>query len=64
MDYVAKFTAMAQTSHNLLDYIEGFCRLAVNTLFDDETLKSLLWIRVNYNHPVDLPDTTGLPLGV
>jgi len=60
MEYSAKFAAVAQMSHNLLDFTVNFCHLAVTNLFIDETLKSLFWIGANYLHPVDLPDTSGL----
>ncbi|ROL42589.1 hypothetical protein DPX16_13996 [Anabarilius grahami] len=39
-----------------------FCRLADRSPYDDEMLKSLYWIRVNFHHPIDLPDTQGLCL--
>ncbi|KAL0185592.1 hypothetical protein M9458_017262, partial [Cirrhinus mrigala] len=34
--------------------------LATMSALHDATLSSLFWIGANYNHPVDLPDTTGL----
>ncbi|ROL45636.1 hypothetical protein DPX16_17752 [Anabarilius grahami] len=29
-EYAAKFAAVAQISHNLLEYMERFCRIAIN----------------------------------
>lgn len=43
-----------------MDFALRFSQSAVRTAFDNETLKSLFWIRANYYHPVDLPDTYGL----
>lgn len=58
----AKFSTVAQISHNLLEYTEWFFCLAVTCPYDDKTLKSLFWIGVNYHQPVDLPDTSRLKL--
>lgn len=60
MEYVAKFAAVAQMSHDFLIYTEQFCRLAITCPYDDETLKSLFWIGANYHHQVDLTDTSEL----
>lgn len=61
MDHAAQFTAMARESTDFfVFYWEFFFRLAIPSPYDDETLKSLFWIGVNFHHPVDLPDTTGL----
>lgn len=56
MDYAAKFTAVAQMSHNFFTFTEHFCHLVVTS----KTLKSFFWIGANYHYPVDLPDTSGL----
>ncbi|ROJ62535.1 hypothetical protein DPX16_21521 [Anabarilius grahami] len=45
-----------------MDYSLQFCRLPVNSTYEDETLRSLFWIGANYHHPVDLSDTKGLSL--
>lgn len=60
MDLRVRFIAVTHESHDFLVFSEGFCHLAVTCPYDDKTLKSLFWIKENYNHLVDLPDTTRL----
>lgn len=49
-------------SHNLLDFIVNFSHFTITSPYNDDSLmmNSLFWIRANFHHPVDLPDTTGL----
>jgi len=60
MDFAAKIATLARSSQSILDFTMEFCHLAICSPYDDETLKSLYWIGVNFQHPVDLPDTQGL----
>lgn len=48
MDYAAEFTALAREELSFVDYTSCFCQLGHQTLFNDETLKSLFWIGANY----------------
>lgn len=60
MNLAAEFATLARRGLNLLDYTHQFCHLAIHSPYDNETIQSLYWIRVNYNHQVDLLDMQGL----
>lgn len=53
IEITAEFSTLAQKGLSFLDYSLNFFRLAQQTTFNDETLKSLFWIRANYHRPVD-----------
>lgn len=57
---MGQFILVVQESTNLLNFIEKFSHLAATFPLDDENLKTIFWIGVNFHHPVDLPDTIGL----
>lgn len=56
MENAARFSAVACERLSLMDFALRFSQLALRMAFDDETLKSLFWIRANYYLPVDIPD--------
>ncbi|XDV51987.1 hypothetical protein PO909_020772 [Leuciscus waleckii] len=60
MDDRVSIIVMAQESQNFFSFVKDFCRLAVTSTLDDESLSTLFWIGATFNHPIDLPDTTGL----
>ncbi|ROL48157.1 Otoancorin [Anabarilius grahami] len=45
MDEWEKFITVAQESHNFLSFSSAFSHLAITSLLEDETLKTLFWIR-------------------
>ncbi|ROL41264.1 hypothetical protein DPX16_5373 [Anabarilius grahami] len=60
----ARMLMIAEQNHEkrsvLKRKLEPFFHLALTCPFDDESLKSMFWIGVNFHRPVDLPDTTDL----
>ncbi|XDV13575.1 hypothetical protein PO909_001959 [Leuciscus waleckii] len=59
MDNV-EFIALAQKSQDFLSFTTNFVYLAVTSLLDDETLKTLFWIGATFHQPIDLPDNSNL----
>jgi len=60
MDEQVKFITVAQESYDFLDFVREFFRLALTRSLNDQTLSILFRIGATFNHPIDLPDTTGL----
>lgn len=56
----ARFISVAQENPDFLRFTVNFSHLAPTSPFDDETMNNLFWIRANYHHYIDLPDTSGL----
>lgn len=59
-EFAGQIMAVAHNSHNLFEYTEGFCSLVITCPLNEEIIKALQWVGVNFAHPRELPDISGL----